>query len=96
METMRNLRIYRLVVKCENELIDIANTLQTNLDNFNYCLIPAARAKKIYFKQIARAKFYCKIMQKLLNAADSRYLDCESLIYKSLADFSNYIEFFEN
>lgn len=96
METLRSLRVQELVEKCENELIDIGGMLQVTLDDFNYGKIRAIQARKIYFKQIARAKFYCHILQKLLDLADSYNLDFSYMTYKSLADFSDYVHFFED
>ena len=96
METLRSLRVQELVAKCENELIDIGNKLQVTLDDFNYGEIKAACARKVYKTQMARAKFYCHILQKLLNLADSYNLEYDLLVYKSLADFSDYVHFFED
>lgn len=96
METLRSLRIQELVVKCENELIDIGCKLQVTLDNFSYGKMPAACARKIYKTQMARAKFYCQILQKLLDLANSYNLEYDLLVYKSLADFSDYVHFFED
>lgn len=96
METLRSLRVQELVIKCENELINIGGKLQVTLDDFGYDKIKAARARKVYKTQIARARFYCRILQKLLNLADSYNLEYDLLVYKSLADFSNYVHFFED
>lgn len=92
MRTLRILRIEELVGKCENELTDIACILQVTLDNFCYGKIKAAQARKIYFKQIGRAKFYCQILQKLLKAGN---LSTDGLDFKYMSDFSDYILFFE-
>ena len=96
METLRSLRVQKLVIKCEDELISIGGKLQVTLDNFSYGKMPAAHARKIYKTQMARAKFYCRILQKLLNLADSYNLEYDLLVYKSLADFSDYVHFFED